>query len=175
VTVSATARPSAPLHSPLPVRRFHVARGYDALDPRPRASPRPAIFTRNVDTRFSGSGCRPTTSATTSRRTDTPSSIRFSLASRSRITQSPRIRPRCRRPFLGSCDLPLSKKDYESREPRQSFRRRPYDAASAPQNTTPKATDQSRRRLRATPRPDHRLRRWPLDDSAELHGPSGSE
>jgi len=80
-----------------------------------------------------------------------------------------------RRPFLGSCDLPLSKKDYESREPRQSFRRRPYDAASAPQNTTPKATDQSRRRLRATPRPDHRLRRWPLDDSAELHGPSGSE
>jgi len=62
-------------------------------------------------------------------------------------------------PFLGSCNLPLSKKDYESREPRQSFRRRPYDAASAPQNTTSKATDQSRRRLRATPRPDHRLRR----------------
>lgn len=62
-------------------------------------------------------------------------------------------------PFLRSCDLPLSKKDYESREPRQSFRRRPYDAASAPQNTTSKATDQSRRRLRATPRPDHRLRR----------------
>jgi len=62
-------------------------------------------------------------------------------------------------PFLGSSDLPLSKKDHESREPRQPFRRRPSGAASAPQSTTPKATDQSRRRLRATPRPDHRLRR----------------
>jgi hypothetical protein len=173
--VSATARPSASLHSSLPVRRFHVARGYAALDPRPRASPRFAVFTRNVDTRFCGSDCRPTTSATTSRRTDTPTSIRFPLASKRRITQSPRMRPRYRRSFLGSGDLPLSKKDHESCEPRQSFRRRPYDAASAPQSTIPKATGQSRRRLRATPRLDHRLRRWPLDDSAGLHGPGRSE
>lgn len=98
--VSATARPSAPLHSSLPARRFHVARGYDALDPRPCASPRFAVFTRNVDTRFCGSGCRPTTSATTYRRTDTPTSIRFPLASKRRITQSPRMRPRYRRSFF---------------------------------------------------------------------------
>jgi len=39
-------------------------RGYRALDPRPRTSPRFAIFTRSADTRFSGSKCRPLTSAT---------------------------------------------------------------------------------------------------------------
>jgi len=46
-------------HAPLSRRR-----GYRTLDPRPRPSPRFAIFTRSADTRFSGSGSRPKTSAT---------------------------------------------------------------------------------------------------------------
>jgi len=44
--------------------------------------------------------------------------------------------------------------------------------ASSPPSTTTKAIGRSQRRLRATSRPDHRLRRWPLDDSAGLHGPN---
>jgi len=55
---------------------------YRALDPRPRPSPRLALFTRGADRRFSGSGYRPTTSATDFRRTDTLPSIRFSHSSR---------------------------------------------------------------------------------------------
>jgi hypothetical protein len=38
--------------------------GYRRLDPRPCPSPRIALFTRYADRHFSGSGCRPTTSAT---------------------------------------------------------------------------------------------------------------
>jgi hypothetical protein len=72
-------------------------------------------------------------------------------------------------------DLPLSKKDHEHCEPRQSFRSRLDDAASAPQNETSKTILRPERRLRATPRSDHRLRRWPLDDSAGLRGPSSAE
>jgi len=71
--------------------------------------------------------------------------------------------------------LPLSKKDHERCEPRQPFRGRPYDAASAPQDETSKANLRSERRLRATRRSDHRLRRWPLDESAGLRGPSNPE
>jgi len=54
------------------------ALGYRGLDPRPRPSPRFALFTRSADRRFSGSDCRPTTSATYFRRTVTLPSIRFS-------------------------------------------------------------------------------------------------
>jgi len=72
--------------------------------------------------------------------------------------------------FLGNDDLPLSKKDHESCEPRQSFRSLKSAAASTPPNKTPKTTVPSKRRLRATPRSDHRLRRWQLDESAGLHG-----
>lgn len=72
-------------------------------------------------------------------------------------------------------DLPLSKKGRECCEPRQSLRSRPYGAASTPQNETSKTTARPRRRLRATPRSDHRLRRWPLDDCAGLCGPSRPE
>jgi hypothetical protein len=46
---------------------------------------------------------------------------------------------------------------------------------ASPLGETPKAVPRSTRRLRATPRPDHRLRRWPLENSAGLHGPSSSE
>lgn len=62
--VSAWVQRSAPLHSPLLVPRFRAARGYCELDPRPRPSSRAAILTQRADTRFSGSDCRPTTSAT---------------------------------------------------------------------------------------------------------------
>jgi len=44
--------------------RFRDARSHCALDPRPRPSSRFAMFTRSADKRFSGSDCRPTTSAT---------------------------------------------------------------------------------------------------------------
>jgi hypothetical protein len=46
--------------------RATLSRGpsYRALDPRPCPSPRLALFTRCADGRFSGSGYRPTTSAT---------------------------------------------------------------------------------------------------------------
>jgi hypothetical protein len=43
--VSATVRPSAPFRSQFSVYRSRGARGYRALDPRPRPSPRPAVFT----------------------------------------------------------------------------------------------------------------------------------
>jgi len=44
---------------------FRAVRSYRALDPRPRPSSYFAVFTRSIDRRFSGSGRRPTTSATT--------------------------------------------------------------------------------------------------------------
>jgi hypothetical protein len=117
--VSATTRPSVPLRSPLLERRFRSARGYGALDPRPRASPRFAIFTRNADTRFSGSGSRPTTSATTLPTYGHTLEHPILADPRSRLTQSSRMCPRSRRSFLRSGDLPLSKKDHEDGEPRQ--------------------------------------------------------
>lgn len=46
----------------------------------------------------------------------------------------------------------------------------PRGAASTPRDTSPKVTARPRRRLRATPKPNHRLRRWLLDGNAELHG-----
>jgi len=77
--------------------------------------------------------------------------------------------------FLRHSDLPLSKKDHERCEPRQPFRSLHCGAASTPQSETSKATFRPERRLRATPRSDHRLRRWPLENSAGLRGPSSSE
>jgi len=80
--VSATVRPSAPLRLPLPKRCFRAyAQGFDRLDPRPRLSPRFALFTRSADRRFSGPDCRPSTSATATlffRGVGTPTSTRFS-------------------------------------------------------------------------------------------------
>jgi hypothetical protein len=43
---------------------FAKLQGYRELDPRPCPPPRLALFTRDADERFSGSGYRPTTSAT---------------------------------------------------------------------------------------------------------------
>jgi len=79
--VSATTRPSVPFHLWLPELCFRAAQGYRRLDPRPCPSPRLALFTRGADRRFSGSGYRPTTSATDFRRTDTLPSSRFSHSS----------------------------------------------------------------------------------------------
>jgi len=70
--------PRRPFTLGSPEVRFRDARGYRELDPRPCPSPRFALFTRSADRRFSGSGHRPTTSATDFRRTDTLPSIRFS-------------------------------------------------------------------------------------------------
>jgi hypothetical protein len=74
--------------------------------------------------------------------------------------------------FLRHCVLPLSKKVHESCEPRQALRSQLDGAASTPQNRTSKTILRSRRRLRATPRSDHRLRRWPLEHGAGLRRPS---
>jgi hypothetical protein len=68
----------APLPSALGSGRLRDAPGCRELDPRPCPSSRFALFTRSADGRFSGSDCRPTTSATYFRRTVTLPSIRFS-------------------------------------------------------------------------------------------------
>jgi hypothetical protein len=86
--VSATTRPSVPLHPRLLELCFRAAQGYRRLDPRPCPSSRLALFTRDADRRFSGSGYRPTTSATDFRRTDTLPSTRFSHSSRRPLTRS---------------------------------------------------------------------------------------
>jgi len=172
---SATTRPSVPIRTRVPELCFRAAQDYRALDPRPHPIPRLALFTRDEARCFSGSGYRPTTSATDFRRTDTLTSSRFSHLARPAyfavtfedafVVAMP----------VWTGGLPLSKKDHERCEPRQPFRGRPYDAASAPQDETSKANLRSGRRLRATPRSDHRLRRWPLDESAGLRGPSNPE
>jgi len=76
-----------------------------------------AMFTREAGERFSGSDGRPTTSATSLRRTDTLSSTRFSPNSErpaSAVTSNPpSLPPR----FLRRDGLPLSKKDREGCEP----------------------------------------------------------
>jgi len=156
--------------------RFRDAQSHCALDPRPRPPARFAMFTRSVDKRFSGSGCRPTTSATAlPTHGHTPEHPILAVTSeRPAFAVTPRLLS-CSPDPCGPDDLPLSKKDHECCEPLQSLRDRPYVAASAPQSETPKAAARSRRRLRATPRSDHRLRRWPLDNSAGLDGPSRPE
>jgi hypothetical protein len=57
----------------------------------------------------------------------------------------------------------------------QPLRSRSRRAASTRQDVTPNTIIRSRRCLRATPRSDHRLRRWPLGDDAGLNGPSSPE
>jgi len=47
-----------------PLTALAASRDYRKLDPRPCPSSYPALFTRGTDKRFSGSDCRPTTSAT---------------------------------------------------------------------------------------------------------------
>lgn len=108
---------------------FRVVRSYRALDPRPRPSPCFAIFTRNIDRRFCGSGSRPTTSATTIRRADTLTSLRFSRARYAAFRSPHRTRPHFRHSFLWEqCSSPLEE---ESRELRAAtaLPNRPYDAA----------------------------------------------
>jgi len=135
------------------------------LSRRPRLlrarSPSPpagfAIFTQSTDTRFSGSDNRPPISATSLRRTDTLKSVRISCP-----LEPPFRRWRACVPFsrlFWRCDLPLSKKDRGRHEPWQPFRCPPRDVAKSSRGRTPKAVPPSRRRLRATPRPDYRLRR----------------
>jgi hypothetical protein len=68
------------------------ALGYRGLDPRPRPSSRLALFTRSADWRFSGSDCRPTTSATYVRHTVTLPSIRFSRFGAPRFRVRPNLR-----------------------------------------------------------------------------------
>jgi hypothetical protein len=154
------------------------AQGFDWLDPRPRPSSHSALFTRSADRRFSGPDCRSPTSATASlffRRVGTPTSTRFShLTWKIRTLADPRARPRFRSRFT-DYGPPLTKKLLRACEPRQPFRQRPHDAASAPHDTFPEAAAQPRRRLRATPKPNRRLRRRLLDDNAGLHGPRSLE
>jgi len=97
-------------------------------------------FLRNADTRFSGSDCRPTTSATTinvrthPRASDSreSSEVPHDAVTSNALSLSPR--------FLRRGDLPLSKKNHESHEPRQPFRNRPHGAASTPQTRPRKSS-----------------------------------
>jgi hypothetical protein len=156
-------------------RACALLRGYRELRSPSPPVVRLALFTRNADLRFSGSGYRPTTSATNyDART-------HSRASDSRLFVRPAFCGDVERAldlamlFYGTATAPPSKSHDESCEPRQSFQSQLDGAASAPQNETPKATFRPRRRLRATPRSDHRLRRWPLENSDGLRGPSRPE
>jgi len=97
-------------------------RGYRALDPRPRTSPRFAILTRNADVRFSGSGYRPPTSATSLPTHGHALEHPILASSTSRAVSQVTSKLHSLSPiFLGTGDLPLSKKDHECCEPRQSF------------------------------------------------------
>lgn len=62
---------SVSVRPPLPRRRSRTVPDYDKLDPRPRGSIRLALLRSTLDTRFSGSGYRPSTSATALRRMGT--------------------------------------------------------------------------------------------------------
>jgi len=172
--VSAMTWPSAPLRSR---SRALLSRcpGDRKLDPRPRPSPRLALFTRSADKRFSGSGCRPTISATDFRRADT-----LDRASGFRAFASPRIRSDAETAlaiarFLGHATFPSRRRTTSAANRDSPSEIDPPGVASTPQGETSKAILRPKRRLRATLRPDHRLRRWPLDDSAGLRGPSRSE
>jgi len=102
-------------------------------------------FTRNADARFCESDCRPTTSATTSNARTHPRASDSRLIRQAAFAVTSNS-PSLPSPFLGSNDLPLSKKDHESYEPRQPFRHRPDDAASAP----PKYDIESHRPVRTS-------------------------
>jgi len=155
--------------------RFRVSRGYRGLDPRPCPSPRLALFTRCADGRFSGSGYRPTTSATdypTHGHTPEPPAFALRAVPRFTLDVEGDLALAC---FLGHATFPSRR-----RITRAANRDSPSGADRAmlqasPLGETPKAVPRSTRRLRATPRSDHRLRRWPLENSAGLHGPSSSE
>jgi hypothetical protein len=156
-------------------RAYALPRGYRELRSPSPPVVRLALFTRNADLRFSGSGYRPTTSATNydarthSRASDSRLFVRPALCGDVECALDLAML------FYGITTAPPSKSHDESCEPRQSFQSQLDGAASAPQNETLKATFRPRRRLRATPRSDHRLRRWPLENSAGLHGPSSPE
>jgi len=175
---SATTQLSAPSSSAAPPARLAPAFGYRGLDPRPCPAAAHVHHARRRQTllwiRY-----RQTISATSFRRADTPSSVRFSPRSRppSRffLRQDARARFRSRLARQGETTFPSRRRTTKACEPRQLLRDRRDDAASAPPRTTSKAPDQPRRRLRATTRSDHRLRRWPLDWSAELRRPNGPE
>jgi len=148
---------------------------YCPLDPRPRplATPR---FLRGASTDASlDQAAAQRLLQLYFRRTDTLSSIRIShVRSLPRYAEDADRRAHFRA-TVRWLDLPLSKEDDERSKPRQSFRSRLRGAASTPRNETSKTTAQPGRRLRATLRSDHRLPRWPLNDSAELRGPSRPE
>lgn len=159
-----------------PFTTFIALRDYRKLDPRPCPSSYPALFTRRTDRRFSGSDCRPTISATAL--LDTWAHPR---APDSRIRSDPPAWVGHRTHF---CVLsPVSKQkpspyeeDCKSSEPRQPFLRRAFGLLQAqPLDTPQEAVCQSRRRLRATPKPSCHLRWRLLDKSAGLHGPRSLE
>jgi len=126
----------------------------------------------NADTRFFGSDCRPTTSATKSRRTDTPCEHPILADSMEPHYAATMNSSRFRRAFYGATTFPLRRRNTKLASRDNPFRHRSRGAASTPQNTMPKVTDQPECRLRATSCPGHRLRRRTLDDDNGLRGPS---
>jgi len=79
------------------------------------------------------------------------------------------------RVLAGTRTSPVEEVPRELRSRDQPYRSRTRDAGKNAARRSPGSCPQSTRRLRATPRPGHRLRRWPLENSAGLHGPREAE
>jgi hypothetical protein len=95
----------------------------------------------------------------TLRRADTPTSIRFPRFEDPHFAVTPNSLSRSLLLFRVVATFPSRRRIARDANRDSPFRCRLLGAASTPQSTTPKATNQPRRHLRATPRPDHRLRR----------------
>jgi len=165
--------------APLRTRRFeHRSRdipSHRALDPRPRSPVTPRCL-RDAPTSASlGQATAQRLLQLHYRRTDTLPSIRSSRSSGAPL--SPLA------PDLRSLLLDLLRAQRPS--PVEEGLRVPRAASVPPEPVVQrckraakrisKVIDRPGRRLRATPRSDHRLRRWPLADNAELRGPSRPE
>jgi len=175
---SATARPSAPFRPPLPERCFRSRSGFRlARSPSPpivtlrafHAKRRPALLWIRLPP-IDFCNCNDFLP------------MRGHAHEHPILTEYPEVRtladPQAHSRFRSrftDLGLPLSKKPTRACKPRQPFRRRPHGAASTPHDTPPETTARPRRRLRATPKPNHRLRRRLSDDSAGLHGPRDLE
>lgn len=152
--VSATTQPSAPFRTTAP--RAPLSRRPRLRSARPPSPPIAPFraFTRNADTRFCESDCRPTTSATASKRTDTPTSFRFPLDPTAPRYAATSNSPSLSLPFLGATTFP-SRRRITSATSRDSpfdiaptalqVRRQTYDIESHRPVRTPLAGDASTR------------------------------
>jgi len=185
--VSATIRPSLPL-CPRPPSTLSLCPKFRALDPRPRppaprdvhANDRPALlWIRRTPNDF----CNCTSDARTHSRAPDSRQLQRPFcgdAERALASTTPFWGALFKACPFGACfwslvAFPCRRRFRDRCEPLQPLRGQSCRAASTRQDVTPNTVIRSRRRLRATPRSDHRLRRWPLGDDAGSNGPSSPE